>query len=430
MIRKLLFAFAAMLLIATSCKKEDENQPPSKPKLLAPAKGAIVAPESITFSWEASTDAEGEAMEYDLAVSSDSLDWKYFLAGATSSKTITNKQGSGGYYAFEPGKKYYWKLSVDSKDAGGKITGSNESDVVRFYTTPTGVANLSKTSGDGFVNLAWIDPAGLSKVEVTFSPTVSGISQPIAVNPGVGKVELQGMSNSTIYSFYVKAYNSLGHTSKTDTIKAMPLSPTLVHDADFNIYTTVKIGTQTWMRENLRTTRWQNGKEMKDGYNKFYKVGSQSNIYGYYYNIDAVSGKNQGENPCPCGYHVPSDEDMKTLERFLGMSEADLSSTDYRIIRGERENIGKMLKSKDGWNDYNGISGNGTNLYGFNLLAAGYVTAGGTEAMVGSACVLWTTTKEPLGVLCFVRCYSNQFNGVQKAMSGWDAHHPIRCVKD
>ncbi len=427
MLKKTLILLTVALIAVTSCKKEDENQAPSKPKLLTPAKGAVVAPESITFTWEASTDAEGEAMEYDLAVSSDSVDWKYFSVGAASSKTIDNNSGNGSYYPFEVGKKYYWKVIVDSKDAGGQITGSAESDVVRFYTMPSGVANLSKTSGDGFVNLAWTDPAGLSKVEVTFSPAVASITQPITVNLGVGKVELTGFTNSTIYSFYVKAFNSLGHPSKADTIKALPLSPTLVHDADFNIYSTVQIGTQTWMRENLRATKWQNGQEMKNDYYRFYKVSSQSDIYGYYYYVNAAINEPLGKNPCPCGYHVPSDDEWKTLESFLGIPEVELDG--MFLNRGENEGVGNLLKSTSGWMDYAiANDGNGSDLYAFKLLPAGFYDYSSFN-YVGKFADVWTSTKY-VEYYNFSRRLSYQNKSIRRQAFGDSGAISIRCVKD
>ncbi|RPH29506.1 MAG: hypothetical protein EHM93_17270 [Bacteroidales bacterium] len=420
--------FLTIILLAASCKKEDVNQPPSKPKLLTPAKGAVVAPESITFTWEASTDAEGEAMEYDLAVSSDSLDWKYFSAEAASSKTIANKSGNGSYYAFETGKKYYWKLSVDSKDAGGQITGSTESDVVSFYTSPSGVANLSKTSGDGFVNLAWTDPAGLTRVEVTFSPTVIGIVQPIVVNPGVSKVELTGMQNETIYSFYIKAFNSLGHPSKADTIKALPLSPTLIHDNEFNIYSTVQVGTQTWMRENLRATKWQNGTEMKHWWSGLvYAVGPQSNIYGNYYDSPL---RWEGKNPCPCGFHVPSDDEVIILERYLGVPESDLLKGG---IRGELEKVGASIKSKMGWADFQGVSGNGLDLYGLNFIPAGYYdNSSKTVKDRGTVANFYTTTvfTGPVDGYYYVRELFNNSDGIHREIMSSVQFNSVRCIKD
>ncbi len=425
---RLTILFVAALLLATSCKKEEGNQPPTKPKLLTPAKGAVVAPESINFTWEASTDADGEKVQYSIYLSNDNTNWDGLYAGTGISTTIANKLGEDSYYAFKLGEMYYWKLAAKTKDANGQYTGITESDVVSFYTCPNGVINLSKTTGNGYVNLAWTDPAGLTKVEITFSPTVIGIAQPIVVNPGVSKLELQGMQNETLYSFYVKAYNSLGHISKPDTIKAMPLSLTLIHDNEFNIYSTVQIGTQTWMRENLRATKWQDGTVMRNGWGLIYYEDPQSNVYGRYY-VSPVLW--EGKNPCPCGYHVPSDAEVITLERFLGMPETDLHKEGDN--RGGLEKVGASIKSKTGWADYQGVSGNGLDLYGLNIVPAGYYYGSNVENVVekGQTGNFYTTTIEEGSNFVYMRYLSNGLDGVNRwtnssAFNGYS----VRCIKD
>jgi len=414
-----------LAVIIWDCKKDDENRPPSKPKLLEPAQGAVVAPEKITFKWEESIDAEGEDIYYEIFLSSDSLVWSAITYAKPSGTEVINQSGYY-FFPFEFGKKYYWKVVAESHSGGG-ITGTSESDVISFYTYSTGVESLSKASGDGFVNLTWTDPAGLSKVEVTFTPAVNGITQPITVNPGIGKLELQGMANSTVYSFYVKAFNSIGLASKVDSIKAMPLALTLVHDYNFNIYSTVQIGTQTWLRENLRATRWQNGNEMKNSYYKFYEISSQSNIYGYYYYVDAAINGTDGKNPCPCGYHVPSDDEWKTLERFLGMPEAELDG--MFLNRGENEEVGKLLKSTTGWEDYAVTNdGNGSDLYGFKLLPAGFYDFH-SFMYAGEFADIWTSTNygEDSNLS---RRLSYQNKSIRRQAFGGSGAISIRCVKD
>lgn len=428
---RLLTVAMLLALFFSACKKEDPgNQPLTKPKLLSPAKGVVVAPDKIDFTWEKSTDAEGEFVNYTLAVSNDSIVWTDFYCRKELFFTLFNDSNKGLSYPFEYGKKYYWKVIAKSYDGTGLI-GSTESNVASFYTSPLGVSQLSETSGDGFVNLSWTDPEGLSKVEVTFSPAVSGIAQPLVVKPGVGKLELRGMENSTVYSFYVKAFNGLGHTSGTDTIKAMPLLPILVHDADFNIYSTVKIGTQTWLRENLRTTRWQDGTLMDD-YRLLYHVGSQSSIYGNYYHVKVTNNSYNGKNPCPRGYHIPTDDDWKTLERYLGMSEADIDKN--QGFRGVDAGVGFMLKSETGWNSYNGVTGNGSDLYGFNLLPAGecfalYSDNGSVEDAGEIACMAVSTNFVDNGK--GYRIFRNDTRGnLRYHETSFLIAPSIRCVKD
>jgi uncharacterized protein (TIGR02145 family) len=135
------------------------------------------------------------------------------------------------------------------------------------------------------------------------------------------------------------------------------------------------------------------------------------------------------KNPCPCGYHVPSDEDMKTLERYLGMSEEEINSTNYGVMIGEKEGVGAMLKSKTGWDDYLGISGNGTDLYGFNLLPAGYIDESG-EQLVGKETTLWTTSANPSFGGNMTRSFSNESKGIYKAFGGYTYRGSIRCIKN
>jgi uncharacterized protein (TIGR02145 family) len=129
-------------------------------------------------------------------------------------------------------------------------------------------------------------------------------------------------------------------TSVQDNLIASAASSTkvkidkgLAKDADGNVYKTVVIGTQTWMAENLRTTKYNDGSRIpyvsSEGqwtddpawaavhtpaycyYNYDVKNGT---IYGALYNWNAV---NTGKL-CPTGWHVPTDVEWTTLTQYLG----------------------------------------------------------------------------------------------------------------
>ena len=137
-----------------------------------------------------------------------------------------------------------------------------------------------------------------------------------------------------------------------------------VTDINGNSYKTVTIGTQVWMAENLRTTKYKDGSSIPNvtdnsqwsalttGAWSNYNTNSQyDNTYGKLYNWHAVkTGK-----LCPTGWHVPTDAEWTVLTNYL--SENGHSGTE-----------GKALKSTTGW-IYNG---NGTDNYGWNGLPGGY----------------------------------------------------------
>ena len=106
-----------------------------------------------------------------------------------------------------------------------------------------------------------------------------------------------------------------------------------VADIDANIYKTVQIGTQEWMTENLKTTRYSDGSQISSGpggpagYTKWFdfKEGAfcwfnnypQNKHYGAIYNWYAVGTGNL----CPEGWHVPTDAEWTTLTDYLGGEE-------------------------------------------------------------------------------------------------------------
>jgi uncharacterized protein (TIGR02145 family) len=101
-----------------------------------------------------------------------------------------------------------------------------------------------------------------------------------------------------------------------------------VTDIDGNVYNTITIGTQIWMVENLKTTKYRNGDTIPNvsdsvewinltsgGYCNYNNDTNYSTIYGHLYNWLAI---NDSRKIAPLGWHVPSDEDWSVLETFLG----------------------------------------------------------------------------------------------------------------
>jgi uncharacterized protein (TIGR02145 family) len=96
-------------------------------------------------------------------------------------------------------------------------------------------------------------------------------------------------------------------------------------DLDGNVYKTVTIGNQTWMAENLKTTKYNDGSEIP--LDEVWNVpvtpaycwynndkATNGNTYGALYNWHAVNTKKL----CPIGWHIPSNAEWAVLVDFLG----------------------------------------------------------------------------------------------------------------
>ncbi len=126
----------------------------------------------------------------------------------------------------------------------------------------------------------------------------------------------------------VETENTGDLTVSTSPIIFKPhLSYGSMTDQEGNIYKTVTIGSQTWMAENLRTTKYRdmtNISRVDDDEMWFYNSGGAycnykedtiyPPVYGRLYNWYAV---NNEHNIAPAGWHVPTDEDWQILVHYL-----------------------------------------------------------------------------------------------------------------
>jgi uncharacterized protein (TIGR02145 family) len=147
------------------------------------------------------------------------------------------------------------------------------------------------------------------------------------------------------------------------------------------------------MRENLKTTKYRDGTDIPNitgsswttqttGAYCWYddNIGNKSSygaLYNYYTVVD-------NRNLCPTGWHVPTDEELKTLEKSLGMTQAQADAYDWRGT-----DQGTQLKSTSDW--FSG--GNGTNSSGFNVLPGGYRWDNGTFENMSMSGNLWSTSE-------------------------------------
>jgi uncharacterized protein (TIGR02145 family) len=138
-----------------------------------------------------------------------------------------------------------------------------------------------------------------------------------------------GLLPSTTY--YIRSYatNIVGTGYGNELVITMP--DATVYDWDGHPYSSVTIGTQTWLTENLNTTKFANGDEIPhvvdgDGWQNatgaawcyFENLPEFEVPYGKLYNWYSVT---DSRNVCPSGWHVPSVAEWQTLINFLGGSD-------------------------------------------------------------------------------------------------------------
>ena len=256
----------------------------------------------------------------------------------------------------------------------------------------------------------------------TPQPTV--LSSKITVNSDstVFSCSLTGLLSDSIY--YVRAYatNRAGTTYGEQVSFTTTYPDTLkVMDIDGNVYRTVKIGTQTWMAENLKTTTFNDGTSIPNvtvqyawaslttpGYCWFNDSIQYKNKFGGLYNWYTV---NTGKL-APKGWHVATDDEWSLLTTFLGDSVA-----------------GRKLK-ETGTLDWTAPNTGATNETGFTALpGGGRGYDNGTFDFKGTIGFWWTST-----VLndTYARFRSLGYinSGVGKSGSGKDNGLSVRCVKD
>ena len=195
--------------------------------------------------------------------------------------------------------------------------------------------------------------------------------------------------------------------SSTTSVTTETKSNSITDTRDGKTYITVKIGTQTWMAENLNYNT-------NSGSWCYENNTSNCTKYGRLYDWETA------KKVCPSGWHLPSDDEWKKLEMFLGMSKTDADNTGWR---GTEE--GKKLKSTSGWNS----SGNGTDAYGFTALPGGYRSYDETFDDVGSHGYWWSSSEYGTAV-AYYRYMRYSYSGVYRSPNDKTYGFSVRCVRD
>ena len=200
-----------------------------------------------------------------------------------------------------------------------------------------------------------------------------------------------------------------------------------VSDIDGNIYNTVTIGTQTWTKENLKTTKYSNGVPIQyvavdtiwggltiPAFCTYNNDTAYRQEYGNLYNFYAIL---DSRNVCPTGWHVPSNIEWNLLIAYLG---------------GESIAGGKMKET--GFTHWQTPNTGADNSSGLTVIPAGYrysnngFNHGGFHGLNGNGAI-WTSTSSSDSTSIAKYFYPGSASvGLLDIMNSYGIS--IRCVSD
>jgi uncharacterized protein (TIGR02145 family) len=291
--------------------------------------------------------------------------------------------------------------------------------------TTSNVLGITQTSAVTGGNITYENWSRMTARGVCWSTTTDPTLEDYKTNDGTGSGNfistLTGLQPETDY--YVRAYA----TSETDTVYGRNIlfstkGYETMTDIEGNVYKNVTVGTQTWMAENLKTTRYNDGSSIplvKDetkwaGISTpaycWYKNDEDAfkPVYGALYNWYSIStGK-----LCPVGWHVPGDEEWNVLTIYLGGED---------IAGGKLKETGSTY-----WVEPNTGA---TNESGFTAYPGGFRYIDGKFFDFGFSCYWWSSTEYSESRSWFRFIYYNdaiahRFNNNKK--NGFS----VRCIKD
>ena len=244
----------------------------------------------------------------------------------------------------------------------------------------------------------------------------------------VVNADIKGLVSATIYHFRVKAVNSLGSTYSDDMTFITKLT-----DVDGNIYNTITIGSQMWMKENLKTTRYRNGDligttaqstmdlttETTPKYQWLHIIVDYGRLYTYYAITDS-------RNVCPAGWHIPTDGEWTTLTDYL-------SNNGYGY-GGNPNYIAKSLAATSGYtpDPAPGNVGNdqaSNNSSGFSGYPGGGRYSTGIMNFVTYHGIWWSSTESSVA-LAYFRCIGYIPEAVYRGVFSESYGLSVRCLKN
>ena len=353
-----------------------------------------------------------------------------------SSKTA-NGSGTGNFTSILEnlmlGTTYYvraYATNIIGTEFGNEISFTTNASPPSATTTEATLVTNTTATLNGTVNANSVTTSVTFEYGLTTAYGNTAVATPSTATGNTATVvsaSLTGLTAGTTYHFRVKAVSNGGTTYGDDiNFATISASPT-VTDIDGNIYNIITIGTQTWMAENLKTTKYNDNTTIPIVANNtawntlttpaycWYNndATTYKATYGALYNWYAVDARsNGGKNVCPTGWHVPTNAEWTTLTTYLG---------------GESVASGKLKET--GTTHWTTPNVGATNETGFSALPGGYRYYNGLFYNVGSGGYWWSSTENSITLAWFRHMDLNSASVYTNFVIEQDGFS-VRCVKD
>ena len=409
------FLFIGFILITNySCDPEE------KPKQLA-----TLTTKTITEITTNSANGGGMiTSDNGLEVTARGICWSLKPNPSLKDNITTNAAGTGEFVSsltnLTPDTTYYvraYATNADGTSYGLQISFKTLKTTIPVLTTnnPTIINNTSAKIGGSITydgGLAIITK-GLCWSK-TNNPTIN--NNKIIISSGTLESDILDLTSGETY--YVRAFAT--NNNGTGYGNEIILNTTIV-DIDGNTYHAIKIGTQTWMIENLKTTKYRDGSIVT--YNSsnwdnlttgvwcnYANSDTNGEKFGHLYNYYAVS---DSKNLAPIGWHIPTDNEWNTLVTYINNN--NCSGTSYSSFTAIT-------------NDWIYNSYTPTNCSGFTALPAG-----GRDLMsfgyINYAALWWSSTKyDSTTAWRYSLYYKDSF--VDRRADNLNYGRSIRCIRD
>jgi uncharacterized protein (TIGR02145 family) len=350
-----------------------------------------------------------------------------------NSKTIDGT-GTGAFTSsitgLTTGASYYVRAYATNSNGiayGNQVT-INIAAVLPTLATVTATSIMTTTATSGG-NITSDGGAAVTARGVCWStsanPTTANTKTSDGTGAGIFASSLTGLTNNTTYYLRAYATNSVGTVYGSQiTVLTLPTGSLTVTDIDGNLYHTVTIGSQVWMVEDLKTTRYRNGDLIGTTSPSTLNIlALNSPKYQWPYNGDEANvtywsrlytwyAATDSRGICPTGYHVPSDAEWTTLTTYLG---------------GESVAGGKMKYT--GTSYWLSPNTGATNSSGFSAVADGSRDYDGTFTGLEYVGDWWSST-EYSSSDGYYRCLYDLQIYITRTSYTKDAGMAIRCVRD